>query len=54
MEENFYDIIDYKFTANMETDLDKIEDGTLEYLDVLSDFWKDFAALGGNYEEIAD
>ena len=42
MEENFYDIIDYKFTANMETDLDKIEDGTLEYLDVLSDFWKDF------------
>ncbi len=42
MEENFYDIIDYKFTANMETDLDKIEDGKLEYLDVLSDFWKDF------------
>ena len=42
MEENFHDIIDYKFTANMETDLDKIEDGTLEYLDVLSDFWKDF------------
>ena len=42
MEENFYDIIDYKFTANMETDLDKIEDGTLEYLDVLSEFWNDF------------
>ena len=42
MEENFHDIIDYKFTANMETDLDKIEDGTLEYLDVLADFWKDF------------
>ena len=42
MEENFYDIIDYKFTANMETDLDKIEDGTIEYLDVLSDFWNDF------------
>ena len=42
MEENFYDIIDYKFTANMETDLDKIEDGKLEYTTVLSDFWKDF------------
>ena len=42
MEENFYDIIDYKFTANMETDLDKIEDGSLEYIDVLSDFWKEF------------
>ena len=42
MEENFYDVVDYKFTANMETDLDKIEDGKLEYLDVLSDFWNDF------------
>ncbi len=42
MEENFNDIVDYKFTANMETDLDKIEDGSLDYLDVLSDFWKDF------------
>ena len=42
MEENFNDIVDYKFTANMETDLDKIEDGKLEYLDVLSDFWKNF------------
>ena len=42
MEENFTDIIDYKFTANMETDLDKIEDGTIDYLDVLSDFWRGF------------
>ena len=42
MEENFNDVVDYKFTANMETDLDKIEDGSLDYLDVLSDFWKDF------------
>lgn len=42
MEENFANIIDYRFTANMETDLDKIEAGSLEYLDVLSDFWKDF------------
>ena len=42
MEENFNDIVDYKFTANMETDLDKIEDGTLEYTTVLSEFWKDF------------
>ena len=42
MEENFYDVVDYKFTANMETDLDKIEDGKLEYIDVLSDFWNDF------------
>lgn len=44
MEENFSDIVDYKFTANMETKLDKIEDGKLEYIDVLSSFWKDFKA----------
>ena len=42
MEENFNTIVDYKFTANMETDLDKIEAGDLEYLNVLSSFWKDF------------
>ena len=42
MEENFSDVVDYKFTANMETDLDKIEAGVLEYLDVLADFWEDF------------
>ena len=42
MEENFKDVVDYRFTANMETDLDKIEAGELEYIDVLSDFWNDF------------
>ena len=42
MEENFRDVVDYRFTANMETDLDKIEDGSLDYVDVLNDFWKDF------------
>ena len=42
MEENFADVVDYKFTANMETDLDKIEEGKLQYLEVLADFWKDF------------
>lgn len=42
MEENFLDIVDYKFTANMETSLDKIEAGDLEYLKLLSSFWNDF------------
>ena len=42
MEENFRDVVDYRFTANMETDLDKIEDGSLNYIDVLNDFWNDF------------
>ncbi len=44
MEENFNSIVDYRFTANMETSLDKIEMGSLEYIDVLSDFWKSFKA----------
>ena len=44
MEENFRDVVDYKFTANMETSLDKIEAGSLEYHDVLSDFWSGFEA----------
>ena len=42
MEENFNDVVDYRFTANMETDLDKIEAGSLDYIDVLTDFWNDF------------
>ena len=42
MEENFRDIVDYRFTANMETNLDKIEAGSLDYINVLSDFWEDF------------
>ena len=44
MQENFTDIIDYRFTANMETNLDKIESGDLDYIKVLSDFWGGFSA----------
>lgn len=42
MEDNFKDVVDYRFTANMETDLDKIEDGKKTMNSVLGDFWKDF------------
>ena len=42
MEDNFKDVVDYRFTANMETDLDKIEDGKKSMNSVLGDFWKDF------------
>ena len=42
MEENFNTVVDYKFTANMETDLDKIEAGELDYIETLNDFWNDF------------
>ncbi len=45
MSEYFASIIDYKFTANMETRLDKIADGELEYKKVLGDFYEDFKLL---------
>lgn len=44
METNFNYIIDRKFTANMEEDLDKIAEGNISKHDVLSVFWKTFGA----------
>lgn len=43
MEDNFKDIVDYRFTASMETDLDEIESGKRSMSDVLDEFWKDFS-----------
>ena len=43
MLENFSGIVDYGFTAEMENDLDKIEEGDATMLEVLKDFWKDFS-----------
>lgn len=48
MEDNFKDIVDYRFTASMETDLDEIESGKRSMNDVLDEFWKDFS---GELEE---
>ncbi len=42
MMESFPDIVDYKFTAEMESELDSIENGETEVNDVLSAFWQDF------------
>ncbi|MBO5092356.1 MAG: type I DNA topoisomerase [Clostridia bacterium] len=42
MKEHFPDIVDYKFTANMENNLDIIENGSVTMKDVLGDFYKDF------------
>lgn len=44
MENNFNYIIDRKFTATMEEDLDKIAEGIVTKRDVLSMFWKTFGA----------
>lgn len=40
--ENFDDLMDYSFTANMEEKLDAIANGASNWLDVLDSFYKDF------------
>ena len=42
MTESFADVVDYKFTAEMENDLDRIENGKLSMNKVLAEFWSDF------------
>lgn len=42
MKENFSDIVDYAFTAQMEKELDEIEEGRADMKEVLSGFWKGF------------
>jgi DNA topoisomerase I (EC 5.99.1.2) len=38
MSENFKEIVDYTFTADMENNLDKIEDGEIEWQNIVKDF----------------
>ena len=40
--ENFNDLMDYSFTANMEEQLDKIAEGETKWLSVLDEFYGDF------------
>ncbi len=42
MKERFPNIVDEEFTANMETDLDKIELGKNDWVETLSNFYDDF------------
>jgi DNA topoisomerase-1 len=39
---HFPDVMDVQFTAGMETKLDEIEDGDLDWVNVLSEFWGPF------------
>lgn len=39
MQENFKQIVDYDFTADMEEKLDKIEDGETKWQDIISEFY---------------
>ncbi|MDE6580218.1 MAG: type I DNA topoisomerase, partial [Ruminiclostridium sp.] len=43
LEDHFTHIVDVKFTAKMEDDLDKIEEGKEEWVEVLRDFYSDFS-----------
>ena len=42
MKERFPEIVDVKFTAGMENDLDKVENGDVEWVALLRDFYGDF------------
>lgn len=42
MKENFENIVDVKFTANMEDKLDGVEDGTVEWVEILKRFYGPF------------
>ncbi len=55
MKESFPDIVNYKFTADMETDLDKIENGKMTMDKVLSSFWVGFEReLGAANEKMKE
>lgn len=51
MVDNFPDITDYNFTANMETSLDEIESGKKVLIDVLKKFYNDFEKEMAKAEE---
>ena len=44
MKDKFQDIVDYAFTAQMEGELDKVEEGAVEWKKILNDFYGGFAA----------
>jgi len=44
MEENFKNIVDVAFTADMEANLDRVEEGEATYIDVMNDFYKVFSS----------
>jgi DNA topoisomerase-1 len=51
MVENFKDIVDVQFTANMEGKLDSIAEGNLNHVDMLKEFYTPFIT---NLENVAD
>ncbi|MBE6687685.1 MAG: type I DNA topoisomerase [Ruminococcaceae bacterium] len=45
MRDNFATVVDYKFTANMEDDLDAIENGEKDYKKIVDEFYGEFNTL---------
>ena len=50
LEKNFQDIMNIKFTANMEEDLDKIEEGNVEWVELLRNFYNSLEKEIDKYE----
>lgn len=42
LKNNFKDIVDIKFTAKMEQSLDKVEEGAMDWVELLSEFYPEF------------
>ncbi len=51
MEDQFPDIVDVKFTARMETSLDKVEEGEAQWKSILGEFYDGFSASLDQAEE---
>lgn len=51
MKEHFQNIVDAKFTAKMESDLDEVEQGEKDWVNALKDFYGDFEATLSKAEE---
>ena len=54
MKEHFADIVDLKFTNQMEEELDGIENGKAQWRDVLADFYGDFSKEMDEAEKAMD
>jgi len=49
--EHFKDIVDIEFTANMEQKLDEVEEGKIDWIKVISDFYYPFAVTLSKAED---
>jgi DNA topoisomerase-1 len=48
----FHRYVEYGFTADLEEKLDEVAEGTLQWKQLLRDFWKDFSAAVGGTKDL--